>query len=237
MLLPVHNITGVISPILHPILSDFQKTPEKVYETYIKLTQILANIAFPVAVILFFAAKELILLIFGAQWEGAIVPFKILSISVTMQIPMVIGGSILQSLNKTRLLFILGTINVLITILGLWASIYFYSTIEAVSIAFVITAFISFINTFEVISRYAFHTNVSKILKVFYLPLLCYLIQFAVLHLLSVYIIDTDLIWVSFIGKIIAWGIMTLIYFQCFTEYKPYNIISSWILRLKNKQS
>jgi PST family polysaccharide transporter len=235
MLLPVQNITGVISPVLHPILSDFQKTPDKIYKAYMKLTQILANIAFPVAVILFFTATELILLIFGNQWGEAIISFKILSVSIALQIPMVTGGTILQSINRTKLLFILGAINVIIAIFGLFLSIYFYSTIEAISVAFVITAFVSFINTFAAIA-YAFRENILRILRIFYLPLLCYCIQFVVLYLVSIYIITTDSLWFSFIEKVFVWGIMTLIYFQWFTEYKPYSIINSMVFKLRNKK-
>jgi PST family polysaccharide transporter len=234
MMLPVHNITGVISPVLHPILSDFQKTPEKIYYAYIKLTKILANIAFPIAVILYFTARELILLVFGAQWEAAVSSFKILSISVALQIPMVTAGAILQSMNKTKLLFILGSVNVLIAITGLFICISLYSTIEAIAIAFVITAFISFINSFITIIKYAFNKSLFLILKIFYMPIICYIIQFILLYLIFTSIC-IDLLWLSLILKIAIWGIMTIIYFQYFTEYKPFAMLCSFCLKLKKK--
>ena len=213
MMLPIQNITGIISPVLHPILSDYQKSPNVIYDAYIRLTDLLANIAFPVAVILFFTANELILLIFGSQWGEAVLPFKILSVTVALQIPTVMSGAILQSMYKTKILFILGTLNVVISAIGLFIAIYFFTTIKAVCIAFVFTYFISFINIFWIINQYAFHKKISIVLKIFFMPFLCYTIQFLLLHFLSIYLINVSL-WLSLSIKIGIWAILTFLYFQ-----------------------
>jgi PST family polysaccharide transporter len=233
MMLPVQNITGVVSPVLHPVLSDFQNNPEKIYKAYVKLTGLLAHIAFPVAAILFFTANELILLTFGSQWEASVSAFKILSVTVALQIPMVTSGAILQSLNQTKTLFILGTVNVIIAISGLLTAIHFYHTIEAICIAGVITSFISFINSFWAMYKYAFHKSFGMILEIFIMPLLCYIIQFIILYPLS-NIMNYGL-WLSFFIKTLIWIILSFFYFQFFTEYKPVTIVYSLYTKITNQ--
>jgi PST family polysaccharide transporter len=233
MMLPIQNTTGIVSPVLHPILSDFQKTPEVIFNAYLKITKLLANISFPVAVIFFFIANELILLVFGTQWGDAVPAFRILSISIALQIPMVTAGAIFQSLNKTKELFILGTLNVLIAVGGLLIATRFYGTIEAIGIAFVITCFISFINSFWTITKYAFHKSFGIVLKIFFMPFLCYIIQFLILYFLSNYM-DYS-IWLSLSLKVSVWMFLTFLYFQFFTEYKPVVLVCSFYLKIKRK--
>ena len=49
MLYPVNNLTGVISPVLHPILSDYQKQLDMIYKKYMKIVRLLACIGLYVA--------------------------------------------------------------------------------------------------------------------------------------------------------------------------------------------
>lgn len=233
IMLPVQNITGVISPVLHPILSDFQNTPEKIYDVYIKLTKLLAHIAFPVAAILFFTANELVLLMFGNQWGNAVLPFQILSFSVALQIPTVMAGAILQSLNKTKILFILGTINVIIAATGLLIATFVFGTLEAICIAAVITSFISFINSYVTIIIIVFREDIRIMTKIFLHPLLCYIVLFLLLYPLTMHL-NVELI-ISFLIKITVWAILTFGYFQLFTEYKPTATFKTLVSKIKRQ--
>ena len=82
MMLPLQNITNIISPVMHPIFSDFQHDLRKLSESYLKVVRVLAWIGFPLAAVLYFTAPELILLIFGSQWEASVPVFRILALSV-----------------------------------------------------------------------------------------------------------------------------------------------------------
>jgi PST family polysaccharide transporter len=229
VLLPVQNIAGVITPVLHPILSDFKK--DAVYNTYIKMTRMLANIAFPVTAILFFSAKELILLIFGSQWEGAIIPFRILSISVVTQMLMASGGSIYQAVNKTNILFISGFINQFITVFGFLITIMFFPSVEAVSTTFTIITFIGFFVAYYALVHVTFHKSMMKALGIFLSPLMLFCVQFVVLYVVSVNL-NTGLV-VSLLAKAAVWLILTLVYFQFFTEFKPKDILRKLFLQVR----
>ena len=60
MMLPLQNITHVISPVMHPVFSNFQDDPLKLALSYEKVIRILAFIGFPIiSIIMVFAPRRL----------------------------------------------------------------------------------------------------------------------------------------------------------------------------------
>jgi PST family polysaccharide transporter len=116
MLFPIQNLTHVITPVLHPILSDYQNDKEKIFTQYMKVVKLLSLLGVFVTPFCFFAADELILLFFGDQWTQAIPVFRILSLSIYAQMITSSTGSIFQSLGKTKQLFYSGICTTFITI-------------------------------------------------------------------------------------------------------------------------
>ena len=86
MMLPLQNITQVITPVMHPIFSDFQNDKGKLLSSYERIVRFLAFIGLPLSVLLFFTAEEVTLIIFGDQWMPSVPVFRILSLSVGIQI-------------------------------------------------------------------------------------------------------------------------------------------------------
>ena len=62
MMLPLQNITQVITPVMHPIFSDFQNDKEKLATSYERIVRFLSFIGLPLSVLLFFTAEEVTLL-------------------------------------------------------------------------------------------------------------------------------------------------------------------------------
>lgn len=102
MLLPLENISTVINPVLHPVLSDYQNDTNYLWNAYLRMIKLLGEIGFYVSVVLYFAAPTIIRVIYGETWEPAIPMFRILSLSVCFQIMQAPIGAILQSINKVR---------------------------------------------------------------------------------------------------------------------------------------
>ena len=102
MMLPLQNITHVISPVMHPVFSNFQDDPLKLALSYEKVIRILAFIGFPLSVLLWFCAKEITLILFGDQWLPSVPVFQILSLSVGIQIILSTSGSIYQAANDNN---------------------------------------------------------------------------------------------------------------------------------------
>ena len=82
MQLPLQNITAVIYPVLQPVLSNLQDNPKEIGDKFARIISMISLVGFPLSVILFFCAPEIITVMFGSQWTPAIPAFKILAISV-----------------------------------------------------------------------------------------------------------------------------------------------------------
>lgn len=175
MLLPIQNITNVITPVLQPILSEYDT--KRIIDSYIKMIRILGIISFPLTVFLYFSSEDIIIIVFGINWEKSVPIFRILSLSVAGQIILSTSGSIFQSLNKTKLLFYNGLSNTLCTILGLSLSCYIFKSAESVAWSWTITLYINFIISFYIL--------LYKVLKISYLTFLKFLIVPILVSMLS----------------------------------------------------
>ena len=71
MMLPVQNISMVITPVLQPVLSEYQNNLDTQIKHFNQVTKIMALIGLPISVFLFFSSREIILIIFGNNWLEA----------------------------------------------------------------------------------------------------------------------------------------------------------------------
>lgn len=90
MLLPIQNVSGIISKVMFPAFSEIQNDLSKVRYNYQKLIRAISNITFPLMVGLFLMADELVNLTYGPQWQPSIAVVKILCFC-----------GLLQSINTT----------------------------------------------------------------------------------------------------------------------------------------
>lgn len=217
MLYPVNNLTGVISPVLHPILSDYQNSPEIIYRSYISVSKILGIIGAFVSAICFIAPREIILIVYGPQWENSVFCFKILGLVVASQMLNSSSGAIFQSLGNTKLLFTSGIINTLITIGMILVGLLGGKSIEALSICVAIAYLLHYILAQILIIRNGFHFNFSRYCKdlskefIIYsgLILVCLLFRF-----------NFQNIFISLIIKGVWVGIFLIILLALTKEYK-----------------
>lgn len=153
MMLPLQNITFVITPVMHPVFSSLQDNYRELVEKYMKVLHLLAYISIPLSVWLFFSAKELILIVFGSQWLESILPFKILALSVFIQVLNSTTGAIFQSSNNTKGLFLSGICGALFLLGSFFLTIFVWRTLFAISIGFnialVLAAYCSFYILFK----------------------------------------------------------------------------------------
>ncbi|MEN6361761.1 MAG: lipopolysaccharide biosynthesis protein [Bacteroidales bacterium] len=172
MMLPLSNITHVITPTIQPILSDFQDQKECLLNYSIKLLRILALIGCILTPFLFFSARELILILFGDQWVGAIQVFKLLSLSVFIQMVDSASGSILQSSNSAKYLFISGLICAVINVFAILISVILFKKIEIVAVAIDIAFALNLAVSFYYIFKKTFNAHIGVVLRIFGFPVL-----------------------------------------------------------------
>lgn len=164
MKLPILYIPGVINPALHPILSDYQNDKNFIYEKYMKIVSILSTIGVLISILFFTFGYEIIMFLFGSQWENAVLPFKILSISLFGQLLTNTVGSIYQSLGDTKKLFFSVSITTGITLLFICIGVWMGSIITVssmVSIAYVI----NYITSFYILIHYVLNKSFRAYLE------------------------------------------------------------------------
>lgn len=194
MMLPLQTITHVVSPVMHPIFSDLQNDYKKLSDSYLKIVKLLAYIGFPLSVLLFFTSRELVLLIFGMQWENSILSFQILSFSVGFQIILSTSGSIFQATNSTKIMFLSGLFSTILTVIAILIGVFYFKTIEAVSFGIMISIIINFFQAYYLMYNIIFKLNLIKLLKCIFLPLLISFVLFFLLWGIQYFIFGFNMI-------------------------------------------
>ncbi len=144
MRLPVNTITAVITPILHPIMANYQHDLNMLYDNYLKVTRFLALVAFPMAGLLYICSKEIILLYGGEKFNSAILIFKIFCFSIPSIMTLSSVGAIYLASGRTDLLFKGGFINSTTVIIAIVVGIIKHD-LKILAIGFTIAININFI--------------------------------------------------------------------------------------------
>lgn len=231
MLLPLQNITFVVTPVMQPLFSSMEKDLYKLAEMYKKVLHFLSYISFPLSVLLFFCSRELILLFFGTQWEKAIMPFKILSLSVSMQILTSTAGSIYQSANATKKLFISGCWCAFFMLTSFGITIFYWGTINAVAYGFLIAQLANTIQCFYLLFR-TLHYPLKNILRILLRPFLVGIILFCFLSIEEFFISIENVFW-SVLVKSVFSVLISIILIQLLGEYNIFGYIRNKLIFIK----
>lgn len=218
MMLPLQNITQVITPVMHPILSDYQNDKEQLATSYERIVRFLTFIGLPISVLLFFTAHEVTLIIFGDQWLPSVPVFRILSLSVGVQIILSSSGSIFQAAGDTRSLFICGLFSSTLNVAGILFGIFYFGTLTAVATCIVITFTINFVQCYWMMYQVTLRRSAWPFVQQMIPPLIASaLIAFCLIPLQ--YVMQGSGIFFSFIVKSFVSFIVLGGYIQLTHEY------------------
>ncbi len=229
MMLPLQNITHVITPVMHPVLSEFQNDLTKLSSSYEKIIRSLAFIGFPLSVLLYSNAEELTIIIFGEQWMPSVPIFRILSFSVGIQIILSSSGSIFQASGDTRSLFICGFFSSTFNVVGMLIGIFFFKSLEALAICICITFMINFVQCYWQM----YHITLKKrnawlFVKQLISPLVVSIILTISLSIISLFIFQTSL-YIRLIIKTTSFIIIFVTYIQVTQEYDIINRVKNLV--------
>lgn len=228
MMLPLQNISHVITPVMHPVFSDYQNDLQQLSSSYEKIIRFLAFIGFPLSVFLWTSAREITLIIFGDQWLPSVPVFQILAISVGIQIVMSTSGSIFQASNDTRSLFICGVFSSILNVSGILTGIFIFKTLEAVAWCITLTFTINFLQCYLQMYYVTFHKPIGKFWRQLISPLILCGILYITFSTLSP-IINANSLFINLLIKSIIFVIIFMIYVQLTGEY---NLIKNIKARL-----
>ncbi|QAR34187.1 lipopolysaccharide biosynthesis protein [Geovibrio thiophilus] len=148
MMYPVMNLTHVLTPVLHPLLADYQDNKDKIYSVYKRLVKFLAMLGVPIVVILFFYAKEIIFIMYGDKWLYIIPTFRILSLSIIIQIITGSGGAIFRAAGRTDVLFLVSLISGVLMVSGISLGVFVGGRLEYVAVGILVAMCINFIQLY-----------------------------------------------------------------------------------------
>lgn len=230
MMLPLQNITHIISPVMHPIFSDFQNDLKKLSTSYEKIIHLLAFIGFPLSVLLWFNAHEIILIVFGEQWIPSVSIFQTLSLSVEIQIILSTSGSIFQAANDTKSLFICGVFSTVLNVSGIIIGIFIFDSLEIIAWCIFLTFSINFILCYIMMYKITFKQKMQSFWSQLTSPLL---LSFILIICISpaYFLLDTLSIFFSLMIKVLTFAIIYILYIQISGEYDIINLIKSKIKR------
>lgn len=105
MLLPLKNISTVISRVMFPAFSKKQGDIETIKKHYLQIIKHIALITFPLMVGLALVSKEFVLVFFGEKWKAMIPILAILSGIGAFQSLLSLNGMLYNSLAKAHIAF------------------------------------------------------------------------------------------------------------------------------------
>ena len=186
MLYPIDLLIGAINVVLHPIFARYQNDNDKIYLEYMRLLKILSILGIGVTCICFFSAKEIIMILYGVQWIGILKIFKILSISIILQIFTKTVGSLYMALGRTDKMFKNG---------------FFYS--GGLILAILIGIYMKEINILAINITLAFFSGFlflyKGLLEIFKKNFKVFFLEFKETYILGLFLIILNVIMINFI--------------------------------------
>ena len=172
MLMPVQNLTHVITPVLHPVLSEYQNQKKRIFNSYMQIVIILATIGFPLSVFLYFSGNEVINIFYGEQWGNSVPVFQLLATIIGIQIVMSSSGSIFQATNRTDLLFLSGSIGAVMAVTGILYGIFIGKSLEAIGKGLIIAYSLNFIQAYFLLIKKALKSSLLVFVKGLIFPVI-----------------------------------------------------------------
>lgn len=217
MLYPINNLTGVISPVLHPILSDYQKQIEVIYKKYMKIVRLLTCMGLFIAPLCMLAAEEIITILYGDNWQSSIRCFQLLSIAIVPQMINSSAGSIFQAIGNTKLLFYNSCINTAITVCAIIIGVFLGHNIQVLSLCVAVAYLCHFLTAFTMLIKLGFKYKMSSFIAELLPEIFILVIMFSATKL---YPFQVKGVFLSAIAKGLYMGTIYCIVLLLSGEYK-----------------
>jgi PST family polysaccharide transporter len=118
MLLPLRNVTTIVTKVMFPAFSQKQDDIELLKKYYLNIIQYIALITFPLMIGLSLVSREFVLLFFGRKWSEMIPILSILSGIGAIQSILSLNGLIYNSLGKVNIAFKVSIITNIVLIIA-----------------------------------------------------------------------------------------------------------------------
>lgn len=216
MLYPVNNLTGVVSPVLHPLLADYQKQKNIIYSKYMKVVRLLVCIGLYFAPVCFLGSSEIIDILYGNNWNETVICFQILAIAIIPQMINASAGSIFQAIGNTKLLFVNSCINTGITVIAILCGVFLGKSIAILSACVAGAYLCHFMTAFYMLIKLGFKYHLRSFVKGLIPEIIMGVIMISAIFL---YPFQIEGVFLSIIVKCVYLGIIYLIALIFTKEY------------------
>lgn len=180
LMMPNTLFLGIVSPVLQPVLSEYQDDIGYVRSTYLKIVHLLALLGVPLSIFLSISSKEIIFFMFGAQWESSVRPFSVLALTVWIQMTLSSSGAIYQARNQSKLLLINGSITGGVLVVSIITGI-ILGSVNFVAYCLTIGFLLNFFIGFYMFNKYTIFCKFKRFIWEFVSPFILGIIVFVCL--------------------------------------------------------
>lgn len=118
--LPIQQVNGPMSAVAIPALSRLQDEPDRFREFYCKVLKTVTFITFPLIAWMIICSNEIVLVLLGPKWTGAVPIYLALSIAAFFQPIGNMTGALYISLGRTKRMLVWSVIGNTWLVLGFW---------------------------------------------------------------------------------------------------------------------
>lgn len=204
-LYPNTLFTNVVTGVLHPYIRDYKNDYAMLEKKIMEILKILSLSGIFMMMVCYGCAKEIIIIMFGSQWEAAIPCFKMLSICIWAQMLSSVAGSVFLGIERTDQTLKCGIINLIIIIAAIVLGLSKQS-IEMLSLYVGISYNIIFLITYYILIRKTMGLSFSSFIKKFLFDIL---FAFSGMFLITIL---PDLHFGIFIRFILKIGVILAVY-------------------------
>jgi PST family polysaccharide transporter len=234
MMLPLHNISQVLTNVLFPSFSTIKNDKSKLKSVQLRIQNAVILVVLPFCCLIWLSAHELVVILFGNNWLGMVPLVKILTFLGITQSLLKINGSLYLALGKAQLAFKLSLIFQLFALLllgiGLWLN-GLYGLVIGYAVASLIVFFPSFYFSGRLIQL-----SIAEFLKKSFPILLSGAIMLlTVIILEQVNVFNFHVVFSLFIKTFIGLGVYTLclVVFRVQLFYELITLVKSQLKRKK----
>lgn len=206
-LYPNQILSQVVTPALHPIMSNFQDNISKIGEVYLQISRIFVIVGIPISAYLYFNAQYVVTFMFGDNWSQSVPVFQILAATIWLQMANSPTGAFYQATNQTRLLFRIGLLTSFINILAIVIGVMLQS-IQCVAYMLLISFSLSLVINTLYLTKKVLNISAQKYIKLILINLTI-ISPYIVFNLfISDFVNDLILhLSVQFVILFLIWGI------------------------------
>lgn len=215
-LYPNNIFAAVLTGVLHPYIRDYKYDINKMFTKYLQIEKALSLIGIFTMITFFSCSKELVVIMFGKNWELAGEYLKCLSLCMWTQMMCSTAGSIFLGLERTDQTFKCGLINLSLLIISITIGVYLKSLL-ILSLCISFSYNLIFIVTNVILVKYTMRLS----LKDFFKPIICdFGFAFSFIVLLFFLPEISSNLFLSLIVKLIICSIGFIIYLFVSNQWK-----------------